>query len=87
LYFSGYENTQINEVNTNKLDWGVAKKFWTSSILDILLEYEPFGPKAKLPTYKLHNKFLSYLEILDKEGLSKYNYILGKIADFIRLGI
>lgn len=86
LYFIGFENTEINEIHTNKLDWSVAKQNLNASILNILIEYVPFGPKGKLPSYKMVHKFLAYLETIDKEALKKYNFILARIADFIQLG-
>ena len=76
MYFVGFENTEINENNTNKLDWNKAKQFWNESILKNLMEYIPYGPKGKLPSYKMLHKFLEYLETLDKEALKKYNFIL-----------
>lgn len=85
MYFVGFENQQINEINTNKLDWTVAKQYWNASILDILIEYVPFGPKGKLPSYKMLHKFMAHLETIDKEALKKYNFILARIADFLQL--
>ena len=85
FYFFGFENTEINEINTNKLDWSVAKQYWNASILNILIEYVPFGPKEKIPSYKMLHKFLAYLETINKEALKKYNFILARIADFIQL--
>lgn len=85
LYFVGFENTEINEINTNKLDWRVAKQNWNASILNILIEYVPFGPKGKLPSYKMLHKLLAYLETMDKEALKKYNFILARIADYLQL--
>lgn len=85
FYFVGFTNIEVNEINTNKLDWFVAKKLWNSSILDKLLEYIPFGPKEKLPSYKMQNKLLSYLETIDKEALGKYNFILARMANFLQL--
>jgi len=87
LYFVGFDNTVVNEVKTNKLEWSFAKKFWTTSILKILLEYLPFGPKGKLPSYKMLHKFLAYLEAIDKEALKSYNFILARIADFMQLSM
>jgi vacuolar-type H+-ATPase catalytic subunit A/Vma1 len=83
LYFVGYDNLTINEENTNKLDWNVAKKFWNENILDYFLSYNPFGPKNAIESYKMLNLTYNYIESLDKEALKNYNAILARIADFI----
>jgi len=54
--------------------------------LDYLIEFLPFGSKEKLPSYKMHNKILAYLDTLDKEALGKYSFILARIANFLQLG-
>lgn len=46
LYFIGISNTDINEENTNKLQWKKARKFWNGNVLEALKLYDPFGPKT-----------------------------------------
>lgn len=83
FYFVGYENTQINEEKTNKLEWKKAKQFWKTDILDKLLVYNPYGKKPGLPKYKNLILTVKYLDGLNKEDLNNYNYILGRIVDYI----
>jgi hypothetical protein len=48
LYFIGVSNLEINEENTNKLEWKKARKFWNLSVLEKLKNYNPFGAKVVL---------------------------------------
>ena len=47
------------------------------------MEYDPFGRKEGLPKYKNLILTVKYLDGLNKEELNSYNYVLGKIADFL----
>jgi hypothetical protein len=45
LYFVRINNSEINEENTNKLEWKKAKKFWNESVLKYLHDFNPLGSK------------------------------------------
>lgn len=83
FYFIGYKNIEINEEKTNKLDWKKSRKFWNVTVLEKLSQYNPYGPKGSLASYAMGNKLLAFFESIDKEGVRKYSYALGRILDFM----
>ncbi len=86
LYFIGVSNIDINEENTNKLDWRKARKYWNESVLDKLKAYEPFGSKTVKPTsFAMGNRLITVFESINKEELRAYSFILSRLHDFITL--
>jgi hypothetical protein len=83
LYFIGVEANDIHEENTNKLCWKKAKKFWNDSVLEILRDYSPYGPKEKVSPFSMCNRILLFLENHDKESLYKYSSALARLHEFI----
>jgi hypothetical protein len=86
LYFIGYQNKEINEENTNKLEWKKARKFWNERVLEKLRDYNPFGPKSgKLPSYQMGNRLIQLLETINKEDLRNASFVLSRLLDFLLL--
>jgi len=83
FYFIGHKNIDINEEKTNKLEWKKSRNLWNVTVLDKLRLYNPYGPKGPVPSYALGNKLLAFFESIDKEGVRKYSYALGRILDFM----
>jgi len=85
LYFIGCNNKDINEENTNKLDWKKARKFWDISVIDKLIAYKPFGPKSKPSSFAMGNRLLPIFESINKEDLKAYSFVLLRLLEFIIL--
>lgn len=86
LYFVGYHNKEINEENTNKLEWKKARKIWNNHVLEKLRDYNPFGPKSgKLPSYQMGNRVIQILETINKEDLRNSSFVLSRLLDFLLL--
>jgi hypothetical protein len=51
--------------------------------LQKLINYNPYGRKKGLPKYKNLILTVKYLEHINREEISNYNYILGMFVDFI----
>ena len=85
LYFCKANPLDINEQNTNKLEWKKAKKFW-SNIFNYATNYNPLGPKPEevKSIYKL-NKIKENLElaISKREEVKAYSQTLLMFIDFI----
>ena len=85
LYFCRENPLDINEVNTNKLEWKRAKKFW-KNIFYFVQNYNPLGPKPEVVKniYKL-NKIKENLEsVLDKRNdIKNYSQTLLMFIDFV----
>ena len=85
LYFCKANPLDINEQNTNKLEWKKAKKFW-SNIFNYATNYNPLGPKLEevKSIYKL-NKIKENLElaISKREEVKAYSQTLLMFIDFI----
>ena len=85
LYFCRENPLDINEVNTNKLEWKRAKKFW-KNIFYFMQNYNPLGPKPEVVKniYKL-NKIKENLEsVLDKRNdIKNYSQTLLMFIDFV----
>jgi len=88
LYAAGYLNTEINEVDTNKIEWKKAKKLWKTDILTRLESYNPFGPRSK-PTseYFMVNRLLDQINAFlpNLEGLRDYSSVISRLFDFINI--
>ena len=85
LYFSKVNPLDINEQNTNKLEWKKAKKYW-SNIFNYATNYNPLGPKPEevKSIYKL-NKIKENLElaISKRDEVKAYSQTLLMFIDFI----
>ena len=85
LYFCQENPLDINENNTNKLEWKKAKKYW-SNIFSYANSYNPLGPKPQevKSIYKL-NKIKENLEssITKRDEVKSYSQTLLMFIDFI----
>ena len=87
FYFAKIDPKLINEPETNKLYWKLAKSQW-SGIMDVLRSYTPFGAKPEKisPIYK-GNFILDNLTPMiaeDKlEELQGYSFVLYRLIKFI----
>ena len=85
LYFCKANPLDINEKNTNKLEWKKAKKFW-NNIFSYATNYNPLGPKPEevKSIYKL-NKIKENLElaISKRDEVKAYSQTLLMFIDFI----
>ena len=85
LYFCKTNPLDINEKNTNKLEWKKAKKYW-SNIFNYATNYNPLGPKPEevKSIYKL-NKIKENLEtsLQKRDEVKAYSQTLLMFIDFI----
>ena len=85
LYFCQENPLEINEVNTNKLEWKRAKKFW-NNIFSYANSYNPLGakPQEVKSIYKL-NKIKENLEtaLAKRDEIKSYSQTLLMFIDFI----
>jgi len=85
LYFCHENPLDINEANTNKLEWKKAKKYWRN-IFNYANSYNPLGPKPQeiKHIYKL-NKIKENLEsaINKRDEVKSYSQTLLMFIDFI----
>ena len=85
LYFCHANPLDINEKNTNKLEWKKAKKFW-NNIFHYVINYNPLGPKPEevKSIYKL-NKIKENLEtvLAKRDEVKSYSQTLLMFIDFI----
>ena len=85
LYFCHENPLDINETNTNKLEWKKAKKYWRN-IFNYANSYNPLGPKPQeiKHIYKL-NKIKENLEsaINKRDEVKSYSQTLLMFIDFI----
>ena len=85
LYFCRENPLDINEENTNKLEWKKAKKFW-KNIFFYVTNYNPLGPKPEevKAIYKL-NKIKENLEsvLAKRDEVKSYSQTLLMFIDFI----
>ena len=85
LYFCKANPLDINEKNTNKLEWKKAKRYW-SNIFSYATNYNPLGPKPEevKSIYKL-NKIKENLElsIAKRDEVKAYSQTLLMFIDFI----
>ncbi len=84
FYFVGINNLDINEENTNKLDWKRARKFWTQEIIKKIAAYNPYGPKSgKLDAYSTRGRIFNNLESINREDLKNYSFVLSRIHELV----
>ena len=85
FYFAKMNPLDINELNTNKLEWKKARKFW-KDLFPYIKEYNPVGPKPEevKPIYKL-NKIKENLEscLTKRDEIKTYSQTLLMFVDFI----
>jgi hypothetical protein len=85
LYFCQENPLDINEDNTNKLEWKKAKKFW-NNIFSYANSYNPLGPKPQevKSIYKL-NRIKENLENASskRDEIKSYSQTLLMFIDFI----
>ena len=85
FYFAKMNPLDINELNTNKLEWKKARKFW-KDLFPYIKEYNPVGPKPEeiKPIYKL-NKIKENLEscLAKRDEIKTYSQTLLMFIDFI----
>jgi hypothetical protein len=88
LYFIGVNNRDINEENTNKLEWKKAKKFWNIKVIEKLRDYSPIGPKlGKVNPYSYVNRIINNLENLSprREEIRAESFVLDRLLEFMLL--
>ena len=85
FYFAQMNPLDINEINTNKLEWKRARKFW-NNLFPYIKDYNPVGPKPEeiKPIYKL-NKIKDNLEscIAKRDEVKAYSQTLLMLIDLI----
>ena len=85
FYFAKMNPLDINELNTNKLEWKKARKFWRD-LFPYIKEYNPVGPKPEevKPIYKL-NKIKENLEscLTKRDEIKTYSQTLLMLIDLI----
>ena len=85
FYFAKMNPLDINELNTNKLEWKKARKFW-KDLFPYIKEYNPVGPKPEevKPIYKL-NKIKENLEscLTKRDEIKTYSQTLLMLIDLI----
>ena len=87
LYFAHIEPKEINEPETNKLSWKLARKHWVS-IFDIFKEYTPLGakPDQVLSIFK-GNVILANLEPFTTEEkieeIKEYSFALTRLIQYV----
>ena len=85
LYFVGISNLEINEEETNKLQWKKARHFWKIDIYESLKKYDPFGPKAKVTSFAMINRLIPIFEQESLKKIGDYSLLLSKLLDFMIL--
>ena len=85
FYFAKMNPLDINELNTNKLEWKRARKFW-KDLFPYTKEYNPVGPKPEeiKSIYKL-NKIKENLEscLTKRDEVKAYSQTLLMLIDLI----
>ena len=87
FFFAKIEPQLINEPETNKLNWKLAKSYW-AVMLDVLKNYTPFGAKTEkiLPIFKGNFILDNRTPLLDEENLEKlqeYSFVLYRLIRWI----
>ena len=87
LYFAHANPYEINEPETNKLDWKRARNCWRN-IFPYINSYNPIGPKNEefKPIYKL-NRIKENLEsgLSNRDEVKNYSFTLLQLVDYILL--
>ena len=85
FYFAKMNPLDINELNTNKLEWKKARKFW-KDLFPYIKQYNPVGPKPEevKQIYKL-NKIKENLEscLTKRDEIKAYSQTLLMLIDLI----
>ena len=85
FYFAKMNPLDINELNTNKLEWKKARKFW-KDLFPYIKQYNPVGPKPEevKQIYKL-NKIKENLEscLTKRDEIKTYSQTLLMLIDLI----
>jgi len=86
LFLVGYGKGQINQPNTNLVDWKVTKHFINENdFFKKLASYEIKGPKeGKFKTYAKPQKILNRLEGMNVEEIDDFNVGLGVLFRFLK---
>ena len=87
FYFAKIDPNLINEPETNKLSWKLAKSHW-AGILDIFKSYTPFGAKPEKisPIFKgnfILENLTPFLAEDKLEELQQYSFVLYRLIKFI----
>ena len=87
FFFAKIEPQLINEPETNKLSWKLAKSYW-AVMLDVLKNNTPFGAKTEkiLPIFKGNFILDNRTPLLDEENLEKlqeYSFVLYRLIRWI----
>lgn len=87
LLFCGHSNLEINYPETNKLNWKIARKFWTPEILKTIEKYQPYGPKPESHDNKLIklNRLISVISEFEEEKVREYSFVMSRILETLRL--
>jgi hypothetical protein len=85
LYFVGVVNTEINEEETNKIQWKKARKFWKMNVFESLKNYNPLGPKGKVNSFAMVNRLITVFGQLDSfKGIETYSFALSRLLEFMQ---
>lgn len=87
FYFARIDPKEINEPETNKLSWKLARKKW-NELFDILKEYNPLGPKPGqiLSVFKgnvILENLSEYTTEEKTEEISQYCFSLTRLIDYV----
>jgi len=85
LYFNGVNNTDINEDDTNKIQWKKARKYWKVDVLDALKKYEPFGAKGKVSNFAMVNRLISVFSQDSLKSIETYSLTLARLLEFMQI--
>lgn len=85
LYFIGLNNIEINEDETNKIQWKKARKFWNVDVLDFLKKYEPFGAKGKVSSFAMVNRLITVFSQDTLKSIENYSLTLARILEFMQI--
>jgi hypothetical protein len=85
FYFAQAEPTLINEPETNRIQWSIARTFW-KYVFDYISKYNPRGPKPdRIRNIHKLNKIKENLEfaIAKREEVKEYSYSLLLLVDYV----
>lgn len=85
FYLLGIKREQICVEGTNTLDWRLAKKFITPSLLQKIAEFKIRGPKENAPPkYMMINKIMPLLADLKEEEVEVNYYAMAQLLKFVK---
>lgn len=87
LLFCGHSNIEINYPETNKLNWKVARKYWTPEILKHVEKYQIYGPKPDNHDNKLIklNRLINVLSEFEEEKVREYSFVMSRLLEAMKL--